>query len=464
MATKIKRRTESSTFTGSVELWKTLLRGVPDFACILDTKGRFLFVNRLLSRLKLSDVIGKPVYDFISPESVPAYREHFERVVRTGEPCSFQTRGVSESGFGIYDNHIAPLQDERGGMLIATVSRDVTDREKSKQELRSREALLKVLIAGAQDYAIFMLDHEAKIVNWNEGAARIFGWSSEEATGKPLDALYPEKDRRDAERLVWRAAEEGRAEAETWQLRKNGTSFWSNCVVTALREDGVLRGFACVTRDITERKRMEREILEAGAREQRRIAQDLHDSLGQKLTGIALIAQVLEGRLTTRALPEAEDARKIAGYSTQAVREARELAQGLLPAELGGGLSEALRSLSSYAREALRVECEVHLQRGVEAPDELAAVHLYRIAQEAVNNAVRHGKAQRVDISLAIADGRVTLTVQDDGTGIPPQRRRKAGLGLGIMQYRARMMGASLEVRRSKAVGTVLSCAVARPT
>lgn len=333
------------------------------------------------------------------------------------------------------------------------------ERERTQRELQAREELLRLLVAGVHDYAICMLDPDGRVVSWNEGAARIFGHDAPRAIGRPLSLLYPAKSRTEAESLLRVAMEDGRAETEAWLARRDGSSFWGNVVLTALRDDaGGLRGWACVTRDVTERKRMEREVLEAGAREQRRIAQDLHDSLGQKLTGIALLSEVLAGHLSGKRAPEAEDARKIAAYSAEAVREARRFAQGLMPAELGGGLPEALRSLADYAREALGVACEVRCRKGSAAPDELASLHLYRIAQEAVNNAVRHGKARRVRIRLGPEGGRLVLSIEDDGVGLPNQKRRKPGMGLGIMQYRARMLGASLEVRRASSGGTVVVC------
>lgn len=338
------------------------------------------------------------------------------------------------------------------------------ERERAQKSLQAREEVLRLLVTGVKDYALFMLDPQGRIVSWNDGAASIFLHGGREAVGSSLAMLYPEKDGAEVDTLLRIAVEDGRAEIEAWQLRRDRSSFWANTVLTALRdEQGGLRGFACVVRDITERKRMEQEVLEAGAREQRRIAQDLHDSLGQKLTGISMLSQVLEGRLTGRSCPEAADAAKIAGYAAEAVREARELARGLMPSDLAEGFCEGLNNLALYAREALKVDCEAVCDKRAAALDDVVAMHLYRIAQEAIHNAARHGKAKRVRLKLSQKAGKLNLVIEDDGVGIPPAHRRKTGRGLGIMQYRARLMGASLEVRRGRSSGTVVTCVCPLP-
>ncbi|MBI4425634.1 MAG: PAS domain S-box protein [Elusimicrobia bacterium] len=454
----------------SEELFQGMFASCPDAIGFANVDGLLLRVNDAFVRLtgyRREELEGRlRDRDLTPPEHHPLDAKAATQVLAGTPAVDFEKEYVRKDGARV------PIQltlyavrgaDGRPAGFSAFI-RDITDRKNAERSLREREELFRLLVAGVQDYAIIMLDPQGNVVSWNEGAQRIFGRTAARAIGRSFSAFYPPQERRRVPAFLRVAVEDGRGEAEGWLLRGGASRFWANVVLTALRDDnGGLRGFASVTRDSTAVKRMEHEVLEAGAREQRRIAQDLHDSLGQKLTGIAFLSQALSQRLSDRRAGEAEDARRIADYAAQAAGEARDLSQGLLPSELGGGLSEALKALGRYAGRALGVRCEVDCGRAVEAPDELAGVHLYRIAQEAVNNAVRHGKAGLVRVGLRRDNGRLTLTIEDDGLGITPQKRRKAGLGLSIMQYRARMLGASFEIRRGAVSGTVVLCACPLP-
>ena len=212
-------------------------------------------------------------------------------------------------------------------------------------------------------------------------------------------------------------------------------------------------------RDVTESRRLEREILEIGRREQRRIGQDLHDAVGQHLTGVAFLAKVLEKRLSERALPEAANASQIAKTINETIIQARGLARGLCPVDLSAdGLMAALQEHAANVEGLFGVRCNFLCDEPVLVHDDEVAMHLYRIAQEAVNNAVKHGKARTIEIAMAANGGHPTLTVKDDGVGLPDDSEHSEGMGLRIMNYRARMIGATFDVRRGSHGGTVVVC------
>lgn len=225
---------------------------------------------------------------------------------------------------------------------------------------------------------------------------------------------------------------------------------------------------AALTAEMVERERLEKEILDVSERERRRIGHDLHDGLGQHLTGTALAGKVLEDRLAARALPEAGDAGRIVTLVEEAIELTRGLARGLSPVALEvEGLTDALRELAARTTRQFHVACEFHGGDNdsddphVGPAESDVAMHLYRIAQEAVTNAVRHGGARRLDLALDATDGSLTLTVTDDGVGLPaPADRRPGGMGLRIMAHRASIMGAGFDVRRGTPRGTVVRCAV----
>lgn len=211
--------------------------------------------------------------------------------------------------------------------------------------------------------------------------------------------------------------------------------------------------------DITERKRLEREILDVARAEQQRIGQDLHDTLGQQLTGISFLAKALEQKLATRLPAEAGQAALISQMMNEAIGQTRFLARGLSPINLkAGGLAKAFQELAANVETIFGIACGSEVDEEIAIADEATATHLYRIAQEAVNNAVKHGRPSRIDVRLSRRDGMIRLSVDDDGVGLPETLESVEGLGLRIMSYRARMIGGSLEARRAEGGGTRVVC------
>ncbi len=223
----------------------------------------------------------------------------------------------------------------------------------------------------------------------------------------------------------------------------------------------VLQRTAALTEEMAERERLERELLEISEREQRRIGHDLHDSLCQHLTGAALAGQVLEEKLTARGQPEANDASKVVELVEEGIAISRKLAKGLHPIEMeADGLMQALEELAATSTELLKVACRFECDSPVLFRDATVSIHLYRITQEAISNAVKHGKARNISIALETLDDGVSLRVNDDGIGLPALPPKNAGMGLRIMAHRAGMIGAAFTVRREAAGGTLVSCVV----
>jgi len=204
-----------------------------------------------------------------------------------------------------------------------------------------------------------------------------------------------------------------------------------------------------IARDIRERESLEKRVLEAGEREQRRIGQELHDGLCQQLAGAAFLSRALEEELTDRAPQAAAAAGRIGELVNRCVDHARGIARGLHPVELeAGGLMSALEELAANTSAFFGIACSFECPKPVLVTNNTVAVHIYRIAQEAVHNAVRHGKPQTVEILLSSDHGRATLEIQDDGCGIPDGSARPRGMGLTTMQYRAGTIGATFDIRR----------------
>ena len=187
---------------------------------------------------------------------------------------------------------------------------------------------------------------------------------------------------------------------------------------------------------------LERKVLEISDEERRRIGHDLHDGLGQHLTGISLLSTSLANRITRTSPDAARDAEQISQLVTQSIGWTRDLARGLSPVTLESeGLYAALEELADNARSLLRIHCQLECEGKEPDVDKQQAMHIFRIIQEAVSNSVKHGKAKTVQVHLTVADKSLTVKVADDGCGLSAKTKANPGLGLRIMNYRARMVG-----------------------
>ncbi|MGO9584640.1 MAG: ATP-binding protein [Limisphaerales bacterium] len=237
---------------------------------------------------------------------------------------------------------------------------------------------------------------------------------------------------------------------------------WLLAILRSLQrelEARVQQRTAALKEEMAERERLERELLEISEREQRRIGQDLHDSLCQHLTGATLAGQVLEEKLAALNLPVAADANKMVGLVEEGIDLSRKLAKGLYPVEMeADGLMLALEEYAATSAKLFKVACRFECDLPVLIHDPATAGHLYRIAQEAVGNAIKHGKAKNILIRLDANEEGTTLSIKDDGAGLPEPLPKDRGMGLRIMAHRSAMIGGRFNARRGEAGGTRVTC------
>ena len=216
--------------------------------------------------------------------------------------------------------------------------------------------------------------------------------------------------------------------------------------------------------EIAERRRLEREIIDIAEREQMRIGQELHDGLGQQLTAVAFLSEVLANQLAATGHSHAADALHIEHLVSDAVSQARRLARGLAPVELdANGLMAALEQLADTARSVFGIDCHFRCAEPVPVDDESVAINLYRIAQEAVTNAAKHSGGRWLLIELRRHDDGLELTITDDGTGFPQRPPAGHGMGLRTMRHRARLIGASITIEASAGKGVCVAIVLSWP-
>jgi len=336
------------------------------------------------------------------------------------------------------------------------------ERRRTQAALREGEARLRAILQTAVE-GIITIDELGIIESFNPAAENIFGYRSTEVIGKTVNLLMPTPHRQEHDRYINNYLKTGHAKIigigrEVVGQRKDGTTFPMDLAVSEVKlEDRKL--FTGFVRDITERKRLEKEILEVSDLEQRRIGQGLHDGLCQHLAGIELMSEVLAKSLKKQPQAAAQ-ATKITEHLREAISETKQLARGLSPVSLeSNGLMSALQELVMAVTKLFNIECRFQRGEPVLVRDNSTATHVYRIAQEAINNAIRHGKAKTVVITLERQNGEARLTVTDNGVGLPKEIRNDSGMGLQIMKYRARMIGATLEIHSAGRQGTTVMCA-----
>jgi PAS domain S-box-containing protein len=336
--------------------------------------------------------------------------------------------------------------------------------EIAETAVRDREERLRAILETAVE-GIVTIDERGMIESANAAAERIFGYEADEIIGRNVSMLMPSPHRELHDGYLDNYRRTGHARIigigrEVSGRRKDGTIFPMDLSVSEVKLAD-RRMFTGFIRDITERKQLEKEILEISDREQRRIGQDLHDGLCQQLAGIELMSQVLAQKLESKSRSHAAQVSDIAGHVREAISHTRSLARGLSPVTLESeGLMSALHELATNTEKIFQVQCRCDFEEPVTVRDHAAATHLFRIAQEAVSNAIKHGKAAQMIITLRHTRGRIVLKVSDNGSGFAKQANKSKGMGLRIMQSRAGMIGATLAIEPNSNGGVSVICAV----
>jgi PAS domain S-box-containing protein len=362
---------------------------------------------------------------------------------------------ASDGSYRLCATIARPLFDEAGAPSgLVGVTRDVTQQRESEAQLRRSEQLLRATTANAAD-TLLLVDTDMRVRFINKP---LCGMTIEQIVGAEIFAVLPEPARAAVGEKLRSVFESGETATYEFEYQEDGVmQFFENNAVL-VRDDAIGTGISISVRNITDRKRLEQEILEVTSRERQAIGRDLHDGLGQELTGVALMLRGLATRIQRGSPGATGYINEIVGLVNQSIDSVRSLARGLLPVHAdNGGLPTALRALAARIRELSGMEVNFRAEVWPEPTlSEASASHLYRIAQEALTNAARHGHAKRVDIFLSVTREDFLLRITDDGLGIACVSQPGTGMGLKIMRYRAGMIGARFDIGPNAPRGTAV--------
>ncbi len=499
-----ERKQREARLRESEERYRTLAESSPDAIFIVNREGKIQYSNSAAAALW-----GRTPESLLGVSQTALFggrQDHIaaaERVFETGEPVRLDESLVFPSGDRWVEARLVPVRAANGQVhSLIVIAVDISERKRTEALLKAQrdlalrlsltsdltaalDALLEVAIrlegvdcggvyltdprTGALDLAAFKGHLSQEFLN----RAGHYAGNTDRAQlvlkGEPAYLMYSELPACNGE-----TPEDLRAIGVV-PLCHEGVVVGCLNLASHTRDEIparsriVMEALAAQTagaiarvRAETDRHRLEQQILEISDREQARIGQELHDGLCQQLVSLAFDANALREQLAGRNLAEVEVASRIAEYLDQAITEARQLSRGLFPVRLEtDGLASALEELARATEARHGVTCTAECDEHLPLPKRTTAVHLYRIAQEAVTNAIKHGRPKNIRIHLGTTAGQLSLEVHDDGSGIEatsPDHHH--GMGLHIMDYRARSIGGILQLSRPAGGGTTVSCCI----
>lgn len=351
-------------------------------------------------------------------------------------------------------------------LVTAVLTSEVMIRRRAEADLLEQRGILRSILDSMND-GVAVVSRKGIIISFNPAAEQLFGsnalglaaaeWLAE-VEESALTGFASESSKIVLRRAL-RGEFYGSSEMSLRHPKRRELLRLGLTVLPLLEAGRGKRGSVIVINDLTERRELERQISEVSEREQRRIGQDLHDGLCQHLVGVALAAGSLQADLESLGMMKhAAAAGEIAGLINEGVGQARNLAHGLYPVGLEDGLDTALDALARATRKRTGVACEFRRCGPQLRQESVTTMHLYRIAQECLSNAIRHASPKHIWILLEFEDQMFRLSITDDGCGIDPASASRGGIGLQIMKYRANLIGGKLDMESSPDKGTRITC------
>jgi two-component system CheB/CheR fusion protein len=409
--------------------------------------------------------IFEPTYENflerVHPEDRPRVERDMAAAWESGESYAAEIRVILADGTqkSMYSNMEVRCDEEGRPIWINGTAQDITESKKLQRALQESEARAQALLDANPDL-IFRMASDGEYLDFRASKETHLSIPADQIIGRNMGDFFEPGFVRELQAHIDNALETGRVQLWQYQLPIQGEFRDLEARIIRSGENEIIK----IVQDITEQTRLEREVIASSENERKRIGHDLHDGLGQELTAISLALQALSLKLDRESSPHAQAARNITVSTQNMIAEIRRFARQLAPIFSSKfGLNDALQALAKDVREYSNVECHAHGSYEHRTLDTDIAVHLYRIAQESINNAIRHSGAKNIELQYGRDGDSIFLEVLDDGTGIPTRDHRVDGIGLRSMRYRARMLRGRLDIAPRSQGGTRVFCSCPIP-
>jgi two-component system, LuxR family, sensor kinase FixL len=448
----------------SFKILPNILHGV----IITDSRGHILFMNQACEKIlgyKMDEISGKHIQMLYGDEEMMPFKQIMDECIK-GNDLFGRWHAVHKNGKKVWlDVRARLLPDKTGDQNICLISLcDIGKLKFTEKRLKKSMAVSDAIFDTSLD-AMITINEKAIIKSVNKSTEKMFGYSEDELVGNNVKMLIPFPYNIHHDNYIRNYLKTGEKKIidrrrEIQGLKKDGTIFPIDLGVTEVVWEGN-RIFTGVIRDLSSRRVLEQRLIEIGNEERRRIGRDLHDGLGQMLTGIRMLTENLARKLQANALPAAGEVQEIAEMLKEADQYTRTLSRGMVQIDIDKvGLNAAIQNLCKQTTKMTGTKCFITGDNEIEIENHTMAIHIYRIIQEAISNAVKHGKAGNITVRLSRNMYHTSVSIDDDGTGFDPAEKEIQGIGLQIMNYRAAMMGGVFEIIRTDEATTRVRCII----
>ena len=447
------------------ELLNATLENIEDAVINVDNAGHIMYMNKAAADLmKISkrninkvqiDRIGLQWLKMDGTELIHPYKTNRKKRFAKAEYSLINQAAGSVVPIECSINVLHDLKRNAKGYVY--LIRNIADRKK----IERIQSQLASIVESSQD-AIISIDVNGIIRSWNSGARKILGYSFDEVEGQNVSMFNPPNIPNELpEKIEKLKAGQTVTHYESVRQRKDGEMIEISILPSPIKNNqDKMIGISFIARDITEKKKLEKEVIEIGEKERERIGRDLHDSLGQQLTGILLNLKTVENMVASKVSKEdVEQIKSTEEMIKTAIQQTRTMAKNMIPVKLQTeGLPHALVDLANFAATVYKLKVHTDIDSEIIGVNVITETQLYHIAQEAINNAVKHSGADSISVTLNISQSELVLSIKDNGSGCKTEKSN--GIGMSIMKYRANLINGTLFIHSELNEGTLVICRV----